>query len=123
MVAQSGKTLIQRLAIVFHESRIAGKLREANNTTSTEIAVRDTTIRTGALLTWVYYTVSNTREDMKQKINNYKYRFGEMMSEETKYEYIKETVMVNITVGTGVAIIWPLYWMYRGVAWGFNKTI
>lgn len=56
------------MANVVHETKVAGKLREIRNTTSTEIAVRDTTAGIGAVITWAYYVVSNTRETAQVNI-------------------------------------------------------
>ncbi len=126
MAAQNGKTLIQQAARAFHETNVAGKLREIRNTTSTEIAVRDTAAGIGALMTWAYYVVSNTRETAQVNIeyhNNSSLIRNEPMTEDKKYDLVKDAAIWNIFAGTAVAAIWPLYWSYRGISWAINKTV
>ncbi len=126
MAAQNGKTLIQQAARAFHETNAAAKLREIRNTTSTEIAVRDTTAGIGALMTWAYYVVSNTRETAQVNIeyhNNSSLIRNEPMTEDKKYDLVKDAAIWNIFAGTAVAAIWPLYWSYRGISWAINKTV
>lgn len=124
MAAQNGKTLIQQAARAFHETNVAGKLREIRNTTSTEIAVRDTAAGIGALMTWAYYVVSNTRETAQKNIEyKNKYYRNEPITEAEKYELVKDAAIWNIFAGTAVASVWPLYWSYRGISWAINKTV
>ena len=124
MAAQNGKTLIQQAARAFHETNAAAKLREIRNTTSTEIAVRDTTAGIGAVMTWVYYVVSNTRETAQVNIeyHNKPYR-NEPITEAKKYDLVKDAAIWNIFAGTAVASVWPAYWAYRGISWAINKTV
>ncbi len=126
MAAQNGKTLIQQAARAFHETNAAAKLREIRNTTSTEIAVRDTTAGIGALMTWAYYVVSNTRETAQVNIeyhNNSSLIRNEPMTEDKKYDLVKDAAIWNTFAGTAVASVWPLYWSYRGISWAINKTV
>ena len=123
MAAQNGKTLLQRMANMVHETKVAGKLREIRNTTSTEIAVRDI-LRVGGLMTWAYYVVSNTRETAQVNIeyHNKHYR-NEPITEAKKYDLVKDAVIWNIFAGTAVASVWPAYWAYLGISWAINKTV
>jgi hypothetical protein len=123
MAAQNGKTLIQQAARAFYETNAAAKLREIHNTTSTEIAVRDTTLGIGALMTWVYYVVSNTRDTANANIKNYNNRHNDPATEEIKYDLVKDAAIWNIFAGTAVASVWPAYWAYRGISWTINKTV
>ena len=121
-IPQHGKTLIQRVSEAMRQSGAVRKLCEARNTTSPEIAVRDTAGATGFALTWGYYVFSNTRDDVKQKMAYYAKHNNEI-SEDRKYGIVKETVMGNIGLGAIAGAVWPLYWAYRGIAWGINKTV
>lgn len=120
-IPQNGKTLIQRMSESMRQSGAIRKLCNVRNTTSPEIAVRENVGATGFFLTWGYYVFSNARDDAKKQMNygNNNYE----ISENKKYEIVKDTVVSNMAFGAIVGLVWPLYWVYRGISWGINKTV
>jgi hypothetical protein len=122
-IQQQGKTLIRHMSEAMRQSGAVRKLCEARNTTSPEIAVRDTIGGAGALFTFGYCVISNSRREINERVDRYNRIHIEPITDGEKYETVKAIVAANIGFGALTAAVWPLYWTYRGIAWGINKTV